>query len=62
MPSKAVNGDYAASIQWQRSKVCGEEDSLDRMILVRGTAVEEEKATSLFCSLAISVTTYHPGE
>jgi hypothetical protein len=24
MPSKTVNGDYAASIQWHRSKVCGE--------------------------------------
>jgi hypothetical protein len=38
------------------------EDSLDRMILVGGTAVEEEKTTSLFYSLAISVITYQPGE
>ena len=62
MPSKTVNGDYAASIQWYRSKVCREEDSLDCMILVGGTVVEEEKTTSLFYSLAISVTTYQPGE
>jgi hypothetical protein len=36
--------------------------SLDRMVLVRGTAVEEEKATSLFYNLAISVSTYQPEE
>jgi len=62
MPSKTVNSDYAASIQWHRSKVCGEEDSLDRVILVGGTAVKEEKAASLFYSLAIFVTTYQPGK
>jgi hypothetical protein len=48
MPSKTVNSDYAASIQWHRSKVCGEEDSLDRVILVGGTAVKEEKTASFF--------------